>query len=305
MSEEVAPKKSLLLPLRNLYERQYRKLLIIPLLVILASVVIIAGHYSATGEFFKKDVSLQGGVTVTVTKPASLALPDLERQLRSVTGIADVTVRSLSRGGSAQGFIVDAGVSEPAAVDGLVAALEPHVPKLAADDYTVQVIGSSLGASFLRQAMTALLIAFAFMAVVVFAYFRVIVPSLFVIWTAFADMLCTFAAMVLLDVHLSTAGLAAFLMLVGYSVDTDILLTSRVLKSREGTVSERTMGAMRTGMTMTLTAFVAVTAGLFLANSDTIRQIMLVLFVGLAFDVIHTWLTNASILRWWVERQQR
>ena len=35
-----------------------------------------------------------------------------------------------------------------------------------------------------------------------------------------------------LGIEISAAGIAAFLMLIGYSVDTDILLTSRALKRK-------------------------------------------------------------------------
>ena len=91
-------------------------------------------------------------------------------------------------------------------------------------------------------------------------------------------------------------------MLIGYSVDTDILLTSRVLKSKSGTIFERVRSAMRTGLTMTMTALIAVLVAFTFTTSDTIRQIMLVLLIGITLDIIHTWLTNASVLRWWAER---
>ena len=46
----------------------------------------------------------------------------------------------------------------------------------------------------------------------------------------------------------------AFLMLIGYSVDTDILLTTRALKKQEGTINERIYGAFKTGIFMNVTA---------------------------------------------------
>ncbi|MBN2454820.1 protein translocase subunit SecF, partial [Candidatus Woesearchaeota archaeon] len=212
---------------------------------------------------------------------------------------------SVGQAGVQSGFAVDAGFDDNEKISALLSAIKGQVGELSEEDYTIETIGSALGASFEREAMFALLLAFIAMALVVLAYFRTLLPSLFVIWTAFVDMVCTFAAMILLDVHISTAGLAAFLMLIGYSVDTDILLTTRVLKTIEGTVFERIIGAMRTGFTMTLTALIAVIAGLILAESETIKQIMLVLVVGLSFDLIHTWITNAATLRWWAERKQR
>jgi len=102
---------------------------------------------------------------------------------------------------------------------------------------------------------------------------------------------------------MSLGGIAAILMLIGYSVDTDILLTTRVLKRQEGgTVVEKTLNSMRTGINMTLSSMAAVLMALLLSSSDTIQEIMLLLFIGLVFDIIYTWLQNATILRWHMER---
>jgi preprotein translocase subunit SecF len=43
----------------------------------------------------------------------------------------------------------------------------------------------------------------------------------------------------LLGMKLSSAGIVSFLMLIGYSVDTDIMLTTRLLKSGEGSLNQR------------------------------------------------------------------
>lgn len=79
------------------------------------------------------------------------------------------------------------------------------------------------------------------MAIVVFIVFRQVVVSLLVVLCALADILTAAASMNLTGVQLSLGTVAALLMLIGYSVDTDILLTMRVLK-RKGTVDEKIKG---------------------------------------------------------------
>jgi len=143
------------------------------------------------------------------------------------------------------------------------------------------------------------------MAIVVFLYFRTFVPSMAVILAAFSDIVVTLAIINLLGVKLSSAGIAAFLMLIGYSVDTDILLSTRVLKRKEGTVMDRVLGAVKTGFMMTLTTIVAVIAALVFTQSEVIKQIMIILLVGLFIDMINTWIQNVGILRLYVERKER
>ena len=143
------------------------------------------------------------------------------------------------------------------------------------------------------------------MGIVVFLYFRTPIPSLAVILAAFSDIVVTVAVVNIMGMKISTAGIAAFLMLIGYSVDTDILLTTRVLKRKEGTEMDRVIGAFKTGIMMTLTALIAVTAALIFTDSEIIRQIMVILFIGLLADIINTWIQNVGILRLYLERKHK
>ena len=143
------------------------------------------------------------------------------------------------------------------------------------------------------------------MSIVVFIAFRTFIPSFAVILSVFADMVMTLAVVNLLGVKMSTGGIAAFLMLIGYSVDTDILLSSRVIKNEEDSLLDRIMGSFKTGMTMVITTTVAATIAFFLSESETIRQIMLIIIIGMVADVFNTWITNTAILKWYVERKTR
>ena len=53
--------------IKNIYENQYKKLLIIPITLLLIAILLIGIKAATTGDFINRDVSLKGGVTVTVT----------------------------------------------------------------------------------------------------------------------------------------------------------------------------------------------------------------------------------------------
>ena len=61
-------------------------------------------------------------------------------------------------------------------------------------------------------------------------------------------------------------------MLIGYSVDSDILLTTRVLK-RQGKLNDKLAGAFHTGIIMTSTTIAAVTVLLIVSST---REIVVV-----------------------------
>lgn len=285
--------------LERIYDKDYKKLLLIPLALYLILFGILGYNYINTGEFFEKDVSLTGGTSVTITTQEQIDILELEQSLSKELN-TDVSVRVLTQGGRQTAIVIDATLGEERSQE-LVDAIESRIGKLDKEDYSVQVMGSALGGSFFREAFLVIIISFVFMAITVLIYFRVWVPSFFVILSVLGDIIGPFVILVAMDVKLSTAGIAAFLMLIGYSVDTDILLTTRVLRGREESIFKRTLGALKTGITISLTLFAAAFVGFLFSQSEVIKQIMLILFVGALFDIINTWITNAAILRWYME----
>ena len=119
-----------------------------------------------------------------------------------------------------------------------------------------QVNADKYGALTLIPPLVAIILAFAFMAAVVIVYFRKIIPSSAIVLAAGADIICTIGIMNLLGITLSTAGIVSLLMLIGYAVDSNILLSTKILKRKIGTVSERIESSLKTGLTMQLTTMI-------------------------------------------------
>ena len=124
--------------------------------------------------------------------------------------------------------------------------------------------------------------------------------------SAFADIIMTLAVVNFMGTKISTAGIIAFLMLIGYSVDTDILLTTRVTKKRNVNINKELKGSFKTGTTMTLTSLVAILVAFILVkNYETLlNEIFTILIIGLIFDLFNTWITNASLIKWYAESKK-
>jgi preprotein translocase subunit SecF len=156
---------------------------------------------------------------------------------------------------------------------------------------------------FFQQAQLALIMAFVFMAIVVFILFRSLVPSSIVLLCAATDIIITIAVLNVLGVTLSLPIIVALLTIIGYSVDTDILLTSELLKSGAHNASTSIKRAMKTGITMSCTTLVALFALYFISGSIVLEQIAFALIIGIMVDIPATWLTNTGILRSWLEKK--
>ncbi|MEE9323204.1 MAG: protein translocase subunit SecF [Candidatus Aenigmarchaeota archaeon] len=275
----------------------YRILLAVPLIVLLISFAILINHYNQTGEWFERSIELKGGMLITISTEERLDITNIEDQLKEK--FQPINVREI-RSFEGYGTIIETSSEiEPDELLSELAALGVNT-----EDNSIESIGPSLGMTFWLQAQIAIITAFIFMGIIVFVIFRTLVPSIAVIMSAMSDILITLALMQVFGIELSLAGLAALLMLIGYSVDTDIMLTSRLLKeSEEKTLNDKLKRALKTGLTMTLTSIGALVALLLSAISPVLSQIAMVLLIGLVFDIMNTWLMNSVILRWYCEKR--
>ncbi|MEM4255398.1 MAG: hypothetical protein QXR53_03655 [Candidatus Norongarragalinales archaeon] len=169
-------------------------------------------------------------------------------------------------------------------------------------------VGSSLSKFFVTKTREVVLYSFILSAVIIFLIFRAWASSFAVIFGAVADIVITAGVMGLVGIPLTLASVAALLMLIGFSLDTDVMLTARVVKRKEGTAAQRAFDAMKTGLTMNASVLIAF--GTLLALSLLLQipfyyQVGAVAVIGALVDSIATWMGNAPLILWSVERKEK
>ena len=284
------------------YKNNHKKLIILPIILILLTITILGTSYLTTGEIVKKDVTLTGGISATLTLDQEVDINSLETQLKQAFPNSDVSIRSLTdlTTSTFSGIIID--ISDVTNQE-FQPVLEDILQTKLTDNYSVQETGSSLGESFFKEMILAILFAFILMIIVVFITFRKVVPCIAIILSAILDLSTTLAIVSILNIKLSTAGIVAFLLIIGYSIDTDIMLTTRVLK-RKGEHYKQIQNALKTGLTMTLTTLAASITALIVTNSIILKQMFLIITIALVIDIISTWMMNAPLLTWYIKKNE-
>jgi len=273
----------------NIEKYSPHQLMAIPLVLLVLSMIFIALNMATSGMPVTPGLDFSGGTAVTIRTTQT------DDQLQTV--FAAYPLKEISDMNDAK--FLKFGTMDDATSKSLATLVSQTYP-----DASISQISETFGKSLQYQAFIALIFSFIGMAIVVFISFRTFVPSVAVVLSAFADMVMTAAAMNFFGINLTLGTTGALLMLIGYSVDSDILLTTRVLK-RQGKLHEKLAGAFHTGIIMTSTTFAAIMV-LFivswLGSIQIIMEISAVLLIGLCFDVLNTWLTNAAILKWYVQK---
>lgn len=283
------------------HDKHYKTLLIIPAALLLFCFVYMGFFYNTNHDVLYKDISLTGGTSVTINEKI-----DPVKLQNAISGKLDgVEIREISDLTTQQqiAVVVETRSDEQTTKN----VLENYLGYTLDDkNSSFEFTGSTLSTNFYEQLLIAILIAFFLMSIVVFIQFKTFIPSIAVILSAFADIFMPLVLVDILGIKVSSAGIVAFLMLIGYSVDTDILLTNRVLR-REGNVNKKIFDSFKTGITMTLTAIASVVAALLIIGSfsSVLYQIFFIMAIGLGFDIFNTWLTNVSIIKWYALKKEK
>ncbi len=274
----------------ELYEKHWKVWMFIPAVILVLSLAVLMNNIATTGFILQRDVELSGGkmITLEVVPPVDMA----KIQEQAPNAVVHLT----------QGATTSLLVQIPYDADENATISKISQAASVIGEPTVSSIGPVLGDMFWRQTQIALVFAFLLMAVFVFILFRNIVASSMIILAATTDILATIAILSILGVNLSLAVLGALLMIIGYSVDTNILLTSALLKSRKEEIPARLAASVKTAITMLMTIMAALLAIYFVSGAFVLEQIALVLIIGTLMDMPTTWLGNVGWLRWWLAR---
>ena len=274
-----------------------RQLVAVPLALLAVALLVVGGWYVVTGSPANLGLEFIGGSELRIEDPGGNA----EADIRAAFSGEPAAVRQVAADGTYIISFPESSVETPADRTQL-GVLEEQAEAAGFSIVASSSVSASFGNNTQLLALGGLLVAFTGMSLLVFAMFRSVVPSVAVIASAFSDLMIPLAMMNLLGIDLTLGTVAALLMLIGYSVDSDILLNNSILR-QSGDFYESTQRAMRTGVTMTLTsmAAMAVMAVLsFFFGIQIMTAIGIILVVGLMADLMNTYLLNVSLLRWYV-----
>ena len=266
-----------------------RQLVAIPLAALAIAVAIILGAFVLSGSPVSLGLDFTGGTELRLSA-ADASGGDIETAFEDA-GIDVASVRSIGAGDS---YVLTTQETDTEAIEAVAQEVGDEVQ-------SVDSRSASFGSDTQREALLGGLIAFVGMSVLVGLIFRTLVPSIAVVASAFSDIVIPVALMNVFNIELSLGAVAALLMIIGYSVDSDILLNNHILR-RHGGFYESAYRAMRTGVSMTVTSIAAMST-MFLVSwylgIPLLDDVALILVFGLTTDLMNTYMMNMSLLRWY------
>ncbi|MGL4387809.1 MAG: protein translocase subunit SecF [Brevinema sp.] len=237
--------------------------------------------------YFSKGISLgtdfSGGIRIEFTAPSDVEL------LRNIINNNKIAITTFQKSDSNQSFLLTA-PSELEQNGSGQYLLDPVIKKFGSKNVTIlssEFIGPSVGNNFVKQSLRLLAIVAAL--ILVYIAFRFdFIYGLGAVAALVHDMLILLIFTIILSIPVDLTVLAAFLTILGYSINDTIVIFDRVRENHNLTPNEDLLHVMnksirlsltRTVLTSITTLFVAVS--IYVWAGYTLQSFGLLLIIGI------------------------
>jgi SecD/SecF fusion protein len=275
--------------------------------VISALILLVGGAALATkGLNFGIDFESGTRIEMSLDRPATV---DQIRQTVSSEGLSDATIQAVDNPALGENaFQIQSETLDPAAIAGVEESLDQEFG-LGADGFNSTSVGPTFGASVARSAGLAMFFSLLLITGYVALRFggRFTAPVLIAI---LHDILIGLGVYALLGFEVSSATVAAFLTILGYSLYDTIIVFDRIRendpKMPRATYSQivnRSMNEVLTrSLATTVSTLVAVVA-LLIFGGETLTAFAIAILVGITSGTYSSLFIASPVLALWKERE--
>ena len=264
------------------FYKNLKRLIYLPILLFIFACGIYLYNYLTIGSFFPKDFTLEGGLKITTSYNSNLEKEfyntfinkygnNLKMEKLNNNLVITITGKSYDLK-EIKDFFKDKNV-----------------------EYNLEEISPLLGKDFLKNLFKTILFSFIFVIIIMKLVYKEWNLALSAGRALFFNIFITLAISTLF-IPLSITTLPAYLMILGYGIDTNIALINNMLKEKKLEKIKRYQLAFNTGLTMDLTTLIVLFVGILLANNLVFKNIFFVLMIGLLVDIVDTWILNGYLV---------
>lgn len=269
-----------------------------------SAVLIVIGLLTAGIRGLNYGIDFAGGTLVELRMPRDVDIEDVRRELRGI-GMGDSTIQHY---GSKDEILIRM-MRSPKRIEGLqgeiIKALEVSYGQGKIELRRTEVVGPQVGAALRKQA--ALAMAYALIGILIYITirfeFRFAVAAILAL---VHDVLITLGAFAVTNKELSLPVIAAFLTIVGYSLNDTIVVFDRIRENlklfrRESyeAVFNRSINETLSRTILTSLTTMLVVLALFFLGGEVIHDFAFALLVGIVVGTYSSIFVASPILVFW------
>ena len=267
----------------KIYEK-LDKLYVISLALFFLSLIIF-GYNLFTGHLYNADYTIKGGIKYTFQAN--------ENVINNLSKTLNVEIHKLNNN---YYFIIPKGENINKS------KIEATLNSLGIKNYNVEETSSLLSSAFFKTLIGLVIFSFILVIISLFLIYKDVKIASIAGRALFFNIFITFT-LTNLFIPLSKYVIPAYLMIIGYGIDTNLILINHMLKEKKFELKKRFALAFNTGIMIHLTTLTVLLIGIILANNLVFKYIFSILAVGLLIDIVDTWFLNGYLIKKFVENQ--
>ncbi len=226
------------------------------------------------GYIFEKDVSIKGGYIIVIPKEVNLNPTDIYKQLSTI--YPDIRVYETKGLVYIEGSSLDA----QRVVDIINKKFNLN---LEIKDIEIQQYDSYFGSIIFKEFIKLVIIALILVSIAVLIRMKNKVSALAIVLTILFDLSATAFLVSMLGYPISIIAFIAFLMILGYAIDNNIVLATNILKE-EGTFEDKVKLSLKVGYLMEATTLIVLIVTYLIVNAKVIHELAFILIIALLAD---------------------
>lgn len=279
-------------PVENLKEEE---LIVIPLIIAVFFGASIAYNFYQTRNVVPLSLEFSGGSFIRIQNIKETEMDEIKTAFESEFG-SPAEIHGTENGMEIETKADLLGLQENQSAEERIKTILTNLGINREVKIVTETMGSIISQLYKKQARNAAIAALIVMAVILFISLRHFTAIGGILSVIGLDFLGILGGMALLNIPLSLASMAGILLIFGYAVNTNILLSTNILRRKGGSPRDRAAKAMSTGIKMSSTSAIAMIALNLISTSSALNQISAILVIGILVDMVNTWLMNSGIL---------
>lgn len=283
-------------------DKRYKILIIASLTIFFIFFGFVLKTYFETGYLFYRDISLRGGTSIEIPIKEKIDVQELISFLNS--RFPNINIKIIRH--PITGNVIYINIEGPENLNKteILNSLKNFGLNVNEKEISVYSFSEKYGKAFYDQFLKLIIIATVLTSIVIYIRVKVPVATITIIFSTLFDIICTIGLLNLLGYEIADAGLAALLMIIGYAIDDNIIISTHFNRYKGKPFVERIYRASLTAITLTLTTVIAVLVLFLFVRVRIVEQIAFILLVSELFDEINTWLFNLPLYKWYSIREK-
>ncbi|MFP3317270.1 MAG: hypothetical protein RXN79_02590 [Candidatus Nanopusillus sp.] len=289
---------SILMKILSFIENNYKKFLMISMVIFVIFVGTILFNYFKYGYIINKSITISGGYVTLINNNYHITNTEIQNTLNQMN-ITDYVLYN-----TPNIIYIESGkqINETLLINLLN---QDYNISLLSTDISIQHYSSLVGNLIFNQFLFFVILAMVLTAFVIFIAFRASKITLNIISTILFDIVGLLAILSITKYPIGANGFIGMLMILGFAIDNNVVLSTNIVKEKEKPFIERVRMSFRVGMLMEIIALYTLLLLYFIVPEPSVDEFAFVLSVAIILDLLYYLIGNIPLYKYFEAKKEQ